>query len=180
MQLTDGEKLIVAMLADIRKSLGGVPGIDPDFVMDAIHSGNTWALKWHYPGVFDPQETPDEVRKETLDILDMWSMLESSYGNLAQPDAQRIDAAARQHGNNVQFGGFDGNHESTHLSVARFLIEDMGRYAEFAGRGLNSHFPSLRRYQAMLAVFGPMRPGLGGGQHMTADQIIRVLAARDP
>jgi len=48
MKLSDSEKLILVMLAEIHKHLGIEGGIDPDFVQEAIHSGNVWGLQWQY------------------------------------------------------------------------------------------------------------------------------------
>ncbi len=54
----------------------------------------------------------------------------------------------------------------------------MGRFADFKGRDLNSHVPSVDRYRRMVQVFEPMRVGLGGGSLLGAGQIIELLNAQ--
>lgn len=61
------------------------------------------------------------------------------------------------------------------MAIARFLIEKMGRWSQFKGRELNSHFPTLATYNRMLSA--PMRAGLVGIE-LDADQLIRILKAQ--
>ena len=56
MNLSDGEKLILAMLSEIHEALEIKNGVDPKFVQSAIYSGNFWGLKWQYSGIFDSEE----------------------------------------------------------------------------------------------------------------------------
>ena len=91
MQLTDGEKLILIMLSEIHEKLAIPNGIDPKFVQEVIYSGNAWGLKWKYAGIFDIAESPDDVRHDVVNILDMWSFTESSYKDLSSADKTRIE-----------------------------------------------------------------------------------------
>jgi uncharacterized protein YfbU (UPF0304 family) len=177
MNLTDGEKLILMMLAEIHEKVGIKNGIDPTFVKEAIWSGNAWGLKWKFPGVFDTSETPESVRDEVLDVLDMWSLIEWSYKDLSKADKARVEKEAEPFGKNVRFRGFDGNNESKHLNVARFLIDHLDRYSDFKNRDLNSHMPSIDAYRRMFKVFESMRNSLGGRGSLDASQIIEILKA---
>ena len=78
----------------------------------------------------------------------------------------------------VVFRGFDGNYESEHLSIAGFLINEMNRFADFKGRDLNSHMPSIDGHRRMVRVFEPMRKSLGGGRLLDTEQIIELLNAQ--
>ncbi|CAM4319043.1 hypothetical protein NOLU111490_17310 [Novosphingobium lubricantis] len=81
-------------------------------------------------------------------------------------------------GKHVQFPGFDGNNESEHMGVARFLIEKMGCFERFGGkRSLNSHSHSVEGCRRMLAVFEPIRAKLVG-RHLSVDEIVEILNAR--
>jgi len=177
MKLTDPEKLILIMLSEIHEKLGIENGVDPKFVQSAIYSENTWGLRWKYTGIFtDKGETPAEVT-EVVDILDMWSFIESAYHGLSADDKERIRVEAEPFGTHVRFAGFDGNNESEHIGIARFLIDDLDRFTSFKGRDLNSHSPSLEAHRRMLAVFLPLRTSLGGDD-LTATQIVEILRAR--
>jgi uncharacterized protein len=176
-KLSDGEKLILTMLSDIYEHLG-IEGFDPKLIRDAINDGQAWAIKWKYRGIFDIDETESDVHHDTVDILGMWDLIERAYGNLNSADKQRIETEAAPFGKNVEFMGFDGRDETDHLSVARFLIDRMGKFDKFKGRELDSHMPgSLASYKRMYKVFD----GARGSGELTAEQIIEILnAARRP
>jgi uncharacterized protein YfbU (UPF0304 family) len=178
MKLTDPEKLILIMLSEVHEHLKiGKNGADASFVQKSILDGQTWALYWKFPGIFESGgETPDHV-KEVCDIFDMWSFIESSYERLSSADKARVKVEAEPFGAHVKFSGFDGNNEGEQMSVARFLVEDLDRYQEFKGRDFNSHIRSLPTYRRMLAVFHPIWETLSSraAPELTVDEIIAVL-----
>ncbi len=173
MEIRESEKLILVMLADIHEKLG-IDTLDPDFIRKAVHGGYNWALAWKYPGLFPDQEEDDPpVVGEVVDFLEMWSFIEDSYQAL-DPAAQ----ASIQEGNLMSpvFHGFDGNHETEYLGVARFIVNYLERYEEFAGRDLNSHHRVVPRYRKMLEVFKPIWEEIAGHRTMNADELKQVLA----
>ena len=178
MKLTDPEKLMLIMLTEIHEHLKITNGVDAKFVQSAIYRDNTWGLSWKFPGIFQGGGAPDPPTVgEVVDILDMWSAIETSYQRLSAEDQERIKVEAHPYGDG-RFDGFDGNNETEHLGIARFLIDDLGRFTNFKGRELNSHLPlSLEGYRRMLAVFLPLRPSLGPDD-LTAGQIIQLLRER--
>ena len=177
MNIKDTDKLILIMLSEIIEHLEIEGGIDPKFVQSAIYNGNLWGLKWQYPGIFDMEETPESVVREVGNYLDMWSILEEGYESLSDTDREKVATEAEPFGTDVQFRGFDGNNETTHMGAARFLIDDLDRFSRFADRDLNSHAPSIDGYQRMYLVFEPIRRTLTGRQ-LGADEIIQILQAR--
>jgi len=148
-------------------------------VQSAIFSGNTWGLSWRYSGLISDQRDDDPpVVKEVVDILDMWSCIEESYKRLSEPEKKNVEAEAQATGQDVKYEGFDGNNESEHMSVARFLINDLERFQSFKSRAdLNSHFPILEVYRRMSARFLLMRPSLSTGV-LNPAQLVEVLKAR--
>ncbi|MHB8385260.1 YfbU family protein [Metallibacterium sp.] len=178
MKLTNPEKLILVMLSDIHEKLGIENSVDTKLLTSAIYSNNTWALSWELQGIVgdSPDPTPPEV-SEVADILDMWSFIEEAYATFDASAKTKIEAEADPFGTHVQFSGFDGNNETTHMSIARFLVEDMGRFSRFKGRDLNSHLPSIGTYRRMLAVFEPIRKTLDG-HGLTAGKVIKLLNAK--
>lgn len=177
--VSDGEKLILTMMHDLYRRLDIKDGeIDPSFVLSAISGGHNWALDWTYQGLFHRHEDSRQEVREVVDILDMWSFLEGGYAKLGDADKARIASEAGTWGKHVSFLGFDGNNESTHRSIALFLVRDMDRFSDFKGRELNSHMPLLDAYRSMLRVFLPMRATLTGGG-LSVAQIIAVLKARE-
>jgi uncharacterized protein YfbU (UPF0304 family) len=146
-------------------------------VKKAIYSGNAWALRWQYPGIFDSKETSESVRKEVLNILDLWSFIEWGYEALSKADKDRVAKEGEPFGSDVYFRGFDGNNEGEYLNIAAFLIDHLNRFTKFTGRDLNSHAPSVEAYRRMWVAFEPMRSSIGAGDcnNLGADQIITIL-----
>jgi hypothetical protein len=178
MKLTNPEKLILTMLSEIHEKLGIQDGVNTKLLTRAISSNNTWALSWEMPGIVgDTREpAPPEV-KEVLDILGMWSFMEEAYEKFDATEKATVKADADPFGNHVRFAGFDGNNETELLSIAEFLIEDMGRFSRFKGRDLNSHSPSIDSYGRMLAIFERIRPTLIG-HGLSAEQVVEILSAK--
>jgi uncharacterized protein len=144
MHLTNPEKLILIMLCEIHEKLDIRSDINTELLTSAIYSDNTWALSWQMKGIVgdSPQPTPPIVNVVTS-ILGMWSLIEQAYEKFDQPNKDKIESDTATFGSSVKFSGFDGNNESEHLSIATFLVNDMGRFSQFRGRDLNSHYPSI-------------------------------------
>jgi hypothetical protein len=70
--------------------------------------------------------------------------------------------------------GFDGNTEGEYMSIARFLVEKMGRFEALKGRDFNSHVPVVDRYRVMSAAFEPMRTRLIG-RELSVGELIELL-----
>jgi uncharacterized protein YfbU (UPF0304 family) len=81
-------------------------------------------------------------------------------------------------GTEVEFRGFDGNNEATHLSIAHFFVDKMERFSRFKGRDLNSHMPTIAGYRRMLVVFERMRQSLTMGREFDVGQIVAILSAQ--
>ena len=177
LKLGDGEKLILIMLCQLFKQLKLKSEIDPAFVEEVIRGGHYWAFDWEYPGIFHGHEDARAVVSEVVNILDMWSFLERGFGELSKKDKDRIAAEAEPFGKHVVFAGFDGNNEGEHMSIARFLINELDRFSEFKGRDLNAHMHTLDAHRRMLSVFGPIRSNLTG-RDLNATEIIEILKAK--
>lgn len=177
MKLTNPEKLILTMLADVHEELG-INEVNTQLLKEAIYTDNTWALTWEMSGIVgdNGDETPEEV-KFVCDVLNMWSVLENSYAQYTEHQREQLAIDADPFGARVHFNGFDGNNESTYLSIVNFLVNEMNRFNEFAGRDFNSHAPSIGCYRRMLAVFKEL-PMDSNGQPLPLPQLSRVLQAR--
>ena len=178
-QLSDGEKLITLMLADVVEKLGIQADTDITLVRNVIYGGHYWALGWEMPGVFHGHIDKRSRVSFVVDVLDMWTFLEEAYERLSDEAKQRLAAEAAPFGERVQFSGFDGNNEGEYMSIARFLVDDLGRFSRFREdhRDLNSHHPTLEAYARMVRAFEPIRRGLIG-RSMTVDEMTTVLNAR--
>ena len=174
MQPTATERLIVEMLCEIYKKLEITDSYDPDIIARAMGSQDYWVLNWKYDIRDGEGENPPHV-KLVLDTLDMYQFLQDAYD---QFDAeQREVVAAVGIGGTLEFPGFDGNNETDYSRAARYLVNDLDRFARLRGSvDTNSLGPSVPMYARMLEVFLPIRINVLG-RRMTVGEVIEVLQA---
>jgi uncharacterized protein len=178
MKLTNPEKLILVMLAELHEKVGVKDGTDTKLLTSAIYSDNTWALDWEMPGIVGDCSEPTPVQvTEVTNILDMWSFIEEAYEKFDAAAKAKIKLEAAPFEEHVRFTGFDGNNETKYVSVARFLVEDMNRFSRFKNRDLNSHRLSIESLLRMFSLFETIRPNLAD-RGLSADEVIQVLNAR--
>jgi uncharacterized protein YfbU (UPF0304 family) len=177
--LSDGEKLIAVMLSDLIKKLGVEVDTNVDLVQKVIYGGHYWALGWEMPGIFHGHADKQARVGFVVDVLDMWSFLEEAFEELSNEDKAWLAKEADPLGKHVIFTGFDGNNEGEHMSIARFLVDDLQRFSRFreGHRDLNSHHPTLETYGRMVRAFEPIRKTLIG-RRMNASEMATVLNAR--
>jgi uncharacterized protein YfbU (UPF0304 family) len=177
MELSQGEKLILLLLCEIKEHLKVADGTDTELVKEAIFSGNLWGLEWGMPGVFHGSETSEDIVKEAVHILAMWQRLEQSFTGLSKDDKEWL-AKNSWLGKDVKFHGFDGNGkiEVHYISASRFLVERLDRFEIFKDRDFNAHMPTLDAYRRMLAVFEPILQQVTN-KDFNAGQIAKVLDA---
>lgn len=175
---TDGEKLIVIMLRDLYKHLKLSRGeIDPDFVAEVIWGGHYWAPKWDMDGLFhDGEDKASDVRF-VVNVLNMWTFIERAYEKLSKKEKDRLEKEADPFGKDPKFYGFDGNNESSLMSIATFFVEKMGRWTNFKGREMNSHMPTVHTYARMYEKFAPMYKTIAG-RNLSVDELIELLAVK--
>ncbi|PFH11277.1 hypothetical protein BCF11_3721 [Collimonas sp. PA-H2] len=175
MELSDAEKLILTMLCEVHAHLDIAGELDPKFVQSALHSGNTWGLRWKYGALYDGNARSDPpIVKEVVTILDMWSAIEDGYAALRSLEQDRVAASISPQQVEVKFMGFDSDTEFEHANVASFLIKDMQRFPKFAGRDIHSHQPSISIYRRMVRAFESLQKLAGKGR-LNADQLIALL-----
>src|SRR4051794_33439179 len=117
MQLTNPEKLILVMLADLHEQ-AGLKTTNTKLLKEAIYSNNTWALSWEMSGIVNDNAdpTPPAV-SEVVDILDMWSFIEETTEKLDSHQKAELATTAPK-ARSPKFPGFDGNNESDQFSIA--------------------------------------------------------------
>ena len=177
LRISDGEKLLLMLLCNRMRQRDVGDETDPEFVLDAIGGGHYWALRWEYEHLLTSHIDSPEALVEVVDALDMWDFIESSYAGLSTGEREEIATRAEPFGTAVTFSGFDGNYETEHLNIARFLINKMGRFGRFKGRSLNSHAPTVEAFRRMQLIFESMRPNLVG-RGLSLTEIVALLRAR--
>ncbi len=133
---------------------------------EALDSGYELHYGWLAEHIVEDTMSEDEC-KEVLDILAMFDGLRLSYKTLS--DKSGIDES------DIRFQGFDGNNETKQMGYAQyFCLQDDGRFTDIVNtKNLNSHMPTMWRYQPMLREF----KAIGKGMDLTKDEILRVVNA---
>lgn len=178
MELSNKDKLALAMLAEIHQKLGITDGVDSKLVASALWHDQAWAIQWEHGFLLGREKTPPHVQ-HVVDVLDMWSFLERAFKDLTPEELEKVKSEAYPY-DDLQFPGWDGHDDNGYIGVARFLTENMGRFSEFAGRDFDSHSPVFGRDERMLQVWLPIRKRLGEhvSSKLTADDLIEILRAR--
>lgn len=162
MNLSDGEKLIVALLCDIHEGLQLKGQVDPRLIRATVLATSAHSA---------------DSAAEVDAILEMWSSIERGYKRLTSDEKEQVEAEAGPLGRGVRFSGFDDATEAGYRGAAHRLIEEDGRFDRFQGRNLGAHMPCLDGYRRMLTLFRPMRSGHGTETRLTARQIIDLANA---
>lgn len=175
--LTDGDKLNFMMLRDIMKHLKVKDAeTNVDFVAESIYGGHYWAPTWEMQGLFHQESDRPADVTFVVNTLDMWDFIEGSIEKLTLEETERLKAA--NHGYLPEFAGFDGNNESSLMSIASFIVKEMNRFPRFKKRDFNSHIQMAARYRRMTTAFEPMRATLGFGRVLGVSQIIEFLEGK--
>lgn len=175
MEFTDEQKVLITLLTSIHKKLEIDDGLDPDFVQSMVTSGNTWALYWKYPGIFnDHAETPAAV-KRVADVLDMWEVLEHTVAGFTPAEmAQAETLAGPIRPSSARFTGYGANNEDEY-SIVHILVDDLERWSSFSGRDFNAHMPMVDIYDRMLSAFQRVNPKSNWSQTLTVPDFAEVL-----
>ena len=175
---TNPEKLMLWLLTEI---LSGQKNYEDretiNLIRDAICGGHFWALDWELKGIVHDHVDDPKLVSLVVDVLDMWTFIERAYKGFSPAEKKQVEEQVGAIGKDPKFFGFDGNNEVECMSIARFLVEKMGRFESFKGRDFNSHLPMVERYRRMTAKFEPMRASLIG-RELNVNEVIELLKLR--
>ena len=131
MKPTPTEKLILSMLCDLSRDRTTGKALTRTLSSTLLVVAIIGLLAGSTPDVFGGCPDSPELVREVVDILQMWTVLEHHYDHLEETDKARVASEAAPCGTDVKFMGFYANEESSHLSIAEFLIEHIGNYPRF-------------------------------------------------
>jgi uncharacterized protein YfbU (UPF0304 family) len=171
---TNPEKLMMWMLSEIMKGQKNYEKDTVELIQKAIYGGHFWALDWELTGIMHNHVDSKKAVSLVVDTLDMWAFIERAYEGFSAADKKRIATEVGPWGKDPKFYGFDGNNEGEYMSIARFLVEKMGRFESFKGRDFNSHGPVVDRYRVMTAAFKPIRTRLSG-RELNVGEVVDLL-----
>lgn len=142
MALTKSERLILANQYRILTFVDPKNAKSYERAQEALESGYESAINTLFDPIFDGLS--ESECSFVIRVMAMYDALQRSQSTLG--------ANAGVTKEEVQFPGFDGNHETEYMAYARYVIqhEDRFTYLEPVGSDFNSHMPSLALYRAML------------------------------
>ena len=182
LKFTKPEKLMLSMLCDISKHLNITDAsINPDFLADAVLTGNPWALTWVHKNLLTDEDDAHEVEVDFVaDVLQMWTYLERSYDKLSKEQQEQIkkQVTLPPFSKFLKFPGFDGNYEAQYYSIMDFLVNSMDRFVTFKNRDLVLSFPMSEIYARMLPVYKRTLKKTQADE-FTPQEIIAILNARN-
>ena len=172
--LGHSDRLIVWLITELMRTSmhAGIDKGQVQVIQRALLGGHYWALPWEMSGVFHTHaDSPRDV-EFVVNVLDMWTFVESAYAKLSPVEQERVKTESNR--STPQFFGFDGNNESTLMGIAQFMVRDMDRFSQFKTREFNSHMPMRGGYARMYALFEPIRKTLVG-RELSADELVTLL-----
>ena len=175
MNLSEGEKLILAMLCDVHKALNVKGTVDLEVVHTLINGQSKELALSSLLDTGAANGNADPTH-EVSDILGMWSAIERGYKHLSLEEKEQVESEAGPLGRGVRFSGFDDGAESKHRDIAHTLIEESGRFDRFQGRNLSACMPTLDGYRRMLRLFGSSGP-VSADAKLNVRQIIALANA---
>jgi hypothetical protein len=170
--ISDGERLIAVMLADIMKHLNINNEVDPAFILRALTDNDEWMIALKHPSLCGNESGPSEaVIQETHDIFGMFQSIRYATDQL--PPAEQAPIRELPH---FSFTGFDGNNDKHH-HVASVMINELNLYPEYLGTQLNSHSQaSLHRYRQMLEVYNEATENSVNFAPLTVDHLKNICS----
>jgi len=162
MNLTKTERLILANQYRILEILVPVEADDYRQKHDIVRQGYAGHYsqldQWFY------EEMSVERCSEIRQILDMFRALTNAR-------TRGLEVS----GDKLAFVGFDGNDEGEEFGYVTFLVETLHRWDELKTSDLNSHWPMLPRYRAMVSAW----EASGEKFELTQQDIDRIAAAAE-
>lgn len=162
-------RVMLLMLCKVHEQLGIRGPVDAVLLRAALEAGQDWYVEDLKVGA---KPVTKQVNREVLDILNMWSVIEWSFGELSPDDKGRFRRAPT-------FLGFDRSTEDPHWRTARFYVHKLKRFETFEGRNLTAYGPTLDRHRRMLKVYDPIRPEITQGP-LKANRLGQILNAGRP
>lgn len=166
MNLTKFERLLLANQYKILGLLDEKDSEEYDLIRTALENG----YEAFYEDVF-LQHISDGLKIEeckfVVDAMDMYATMQRAYRGLE--DKSGISES------NLEFAGFDGNHENSYMTYAEFLVHREGHWSilKRASSGLNSHTPTIELYRRRIQIWKQIP--MEGRHQLTRDQLLSIM-----
>ena len=175
MEMTKAERLIVLMLCDLYKSPGEDKMFNPKLIEYAVAQGQLWALSWEYGDLLNADSTTRKQVDLTADIMTMWQVIEAFMSRFTSDQRNEVVVATGRRLDRIKFKGF---YEEPYRSISSFMLEELGRWPQFAGRDYSKMFPVLEADLRMLVKYKQMRDANPLGLELTPEQVIEIVNER--
>lgn len=152
---------------------GGERGSGTVFLWEAPFPGKPWGIPGPSRTLREAEDGGSPLSRDVAGFFEMWARIEEGFAALDASDQR----AFREDKDLLPpvFQGFDGQCEGEYQRMARFMIEELGRFKGFAGRDLESYRPMVGRYRRLLEAFRPIWSRIEGRRPLTANELRAVL-----
>ena len=175
MEMTKAERLIVLMLCDLYKSHGEDKMFNPKLIEYAVAQGQLWALSWEYGGLLNA-DSPTKAQVDLVaDVMTMWQVIEAFMSRFTPDQQNEVVVATGRRLEHIKFEGF---YEEPYRSIFGFMLEELGRWPQFAGRDYSKMLPVLEADLRMLVKYKEMRDANKLGLELTPEQVIEIVNER--
>lgn len=173
MQLSPQERLIIELLCSISSKT--TSEYDTSFIARMLASRQEWAIPFQYQNLEDDTSKPLYV-SEVLAILATYRWISDTINKTGLSEDAIRNMFADPGRVPIVFDGFDGNNESEHLSAARVLINELGRFQEQKDRANNTHGPRRDAYIRVANEYIQAATENGHQLEQTQEALVRVLS----
>ena len=151
--LTKTERLILfnqySILSELANNAGDKNTAD---IYEAYKTILVDGYKYEYSQLFDDfgEELSKTKSNFVRNVLKMYRAIYDKARTLSPEEKERYGE------HKLKFHGFDGNEETEYFLYCKFIIEDMGEYAEIyenGKNGLNSHCNTINYYNKLLKIW---------------------------
>jgi len=177
-KMSEAERLSTFLLTEIAKTPDRRELNDDDLELigKAVREGHTWSLRWKFPGIFGSSPADAAKVEQVARNFTMFSFVERAVANFTPAEQAQFEAQVEPYDANPSYGGYDANNEDEY-GIACFMVEDLGRFSEFAGRDHNSHAAVVEGYAKMEQAFQPMVSGLQN-RNLTPNEVALIVNAK--
>lgn len=165
-KLTKTERLILSNQYRILEIIDSEAKAHWERSREAVERGYEFEYD-RYCEISDP--LPESECRMVVEILDMCWLLQRRLVELDDlPEMTNLYW--------IQNVGFDGNNETRYVGYARFLVDSLGLFKGIVSDDhFNSHTPTLRIYEGLLAKYNTERKSNRPIKPLTTEAIKRIL-----
>jgi len=107
-ELSEGEKLIIAMIADLSRE-PSERDYDAEFIAQSVREGHSWKIRWKYDSILGYGEADPTTVEQVAKNFQMWSMVERTGEGWSSTERKAYESQVESYNKDPKYLGYDGN-----------------------------------------------------------------------